>query len=233
MVEPEQHSHVFDLDNRRSNQRPNCRIELSSVMKIPLNNADWVLPVDGQDNPEFDAKAEHTCLELKPRDHKFKVANSCHGFLCLSEPLRHDPVAVCNPLTGEYINLPNTKNIHPNSYVDCGFGFSPMSNAYKVIRIGITRLDGELNTYGNTFAEVHTLGTVSWRSVDVAPYSTIKLANPTYHDGSLYCLYAGDDACDRIISFSFDDERFRPIPPPLCRRVCEPVAFLYPTRYVL
>lgn len=77
------------------------------------------------------------CLNLKPKDHKYKIVNSCNGLLCLSEPSRNEPVAVCNPLTGEFINLPKSTcdDEDVKSATDCGLGFSPKSNQYKVIRV--------------------------------------------------------------------------------------------------
>lgn len=50
--------------------------------------------------------------------------NSCHGLLCLSEPLRNDPLAVCNPVTSEFVNLPPTFNDpHDRDIINCGLGF--------------------------------------------------------------------------------------------------------------
>lgn len=74
--------------------------------------------------------------------------------------------------------------------------------------------DGAFATYGGTIAEVHTLGTDSWRRVVNAPYSIHKLAFPTYCNGALYCFCINHKISDCTISFNFDDEQFEPLPRP-------------------
>ncbi|XP_060958156.1 F-box protein At3g07870-like [Cannabis sativa] len=189
-------------------------MKLNAKLKIPVRNAEIVL--QNQDDPVM--KKKNRCLNLKPKDHKYKIVNSCNGLLCLSEPSRNDPVAVCNPVTGEFMNLPpsNCDDENLNDAVDCGLGFSPESNQYKVIRVFhrntyVRRPEHHCNAfsnYTNTYAVVHTLGTDSWRSVDNAPHSKFKLGFPTYLNGALYGLYVDHGRPNYLISFDFDNEKF-------------------------
>ena len=205
----------------------NCykSMKLGSKLKIPLRNAQFAL--GEKDGANVSLQAENgasrkrcTKLNLKPRDHKCNVVNSCNGLLCLSEPLRNNPVAICNPITGEFVNLPKAfHSANYDSFVDCGLGFSTGTNQYKVVRI-ITRFwvrfEGGLNNYHSTVAEVHTLGTSSWRRIGDGPYSRRKLGFPTFLNGFLHwlCIDKGGPEC--IVSFNLDNEQFQSVPPPPC-----------------
>jgi len=39
---------------------------------------------------------------------KFDIVNSCNGLLCLSDPSFGNPLVICNPVTGEFIRLPES-----------------------------------------------------------------------------------------------------------------------------
>ncbi|XP_062104619.1 F-box protein At3g07870-like [Humulus lupulus] len=228
LVEPDvQDGPGFDLDccscRWKENDNSYCHIELDAKLKIPLRNAESV----PKTQDDFDSKHKKRCLNLKPKDHKYKIVNSCNGLLCLSEPSRNDPIAVCNPVTGEFVDLPPSTcdDEDLNGGIDCGLGFSPKSGQYKVIRVYqrntyVTRPENHYDTsfnYTNSFAVVHTLGTDSWRSVDHAPQSSYKLGFPTYLKGVLYGLYVRHGGRNYIISFNFDNEQFELLDlPPEC-----------------
>jgi hypothetical protein len=101
-----------------------------------------------------------------PEDDKFAVVNSCNGLLCLREPDSVNHLVVCNQITGEFIRLPETA---PNRKPICvGFGFQPKTNEYKVIRMWKI-YDRWCSKSDVMAAEVHTLGTTTWRNVEVDP----------------------------------------------------------------
>ncbi|XP_059645697.1 F-box protein At3g07870-like [Cornus florida] len=169
-------------------------------------------------------------IRVTPKDRNFKIVNSCNGFLWLSEPTSNEPVVVCNPITGEYINLPVGKG-RPSKktqyFVDCGFGFSPRTNQYKVIRMferqfaararGGARMScctpetGWINY--SSGIEICTLGEGSWKSIGDAPFLYCNLTFPTYLEGCVHWLlyqeFRGHSRTLNIVCFSFDKEQFK------------------------
>lgn len=132
LVEPDEEDGLgFDLKeycrcHRKVGQSygDNCHIDLNTILKIPLRNADQVVINDDRGDFKIRSKRKPTCIKLRPKDHKYNIVNSCHGLLCLSEPLRNDPLAVSNPVTCEFVNLPPTFNDpHDRDIINCGLGF--------------------------------------------------------------------------------------------------------------
>ncbi|KAI8545942.1 hypothetical protein RHMOL_Rhmol07G0076700 [Rhododendron molle] len=213
-------------------------MKLETKLKIPLRNAELAMNSEGDANVSGNSKGgvkRKRCIKLKPKDHKLNLVNSCNGFLCLSGPSQNDPVVVCNPITGEFINLPvltqAANKSYPKRFSDCGLGFSPMTNDYKVIRMfdqqervykrvrdPITGVED----YSRRVAEINTLGTGSWKRIGRAPSSHYgyKLRFPSYLNGALHWLLIDFNIDERIVernyivSFNFDKERFIAIPPP-------------------
>ncbi|KAG9147769.1 hypothetical protein Leryth_018815 [Lithospermum erythrorhizon] len=105
-------------------------LKLDAKLKIPLRDLTAACNLDKLVNSRRESKRKR-CLKLRLTDQKFRIANSCNGFLCLSELRYCDPVLVCNPVTGDYINLPACRKTYGES--DCGIGFSPDSNQFKSV----------------------------------------------------------------------------------------------------
>ncbi|PQM40525.1 F-box/kelch-repeat protein [Prunus yedoensis var. nudiflora] len=140
-------------------------------------------------------------------DNKYNLVNSCNGLLCLSDFFMNRPAAVCNPITGEFINLPHgPKHAKAMTLIGSGLGFSPRTNLYKVVRIL-----KEQTPDRNKVAEIHTLGTGSWKSVGTAPCSDSELSFPTCVKGMLYWFCHGRTGCS-VISFDLDTEEFQSVP---------------------
>ncbi|XP_059650503.1 F-box protein At3g07870-like [Cornus florida] len=191
-----------------------CHMKLDTKLKIPLRSEELALNGEVGDAQGSGFKRKR-CVKVKPKDQRFKIVNSCHSFLCLAEPTCNDPVVVCNPITGEYINVPRDKRVSEKKkdFVDCGFGFSPRTNQYKVIRIFNEWVHGRKREFFR-ITEIYTLGTGSWKCIDDGLSSSYKLAFPTYLKGFLHWLCLGFTSSDYIVSFSFDDEQFQSVPPP-------------------
>ncbi|XP_059649215.1 F-box protein At3g07870-like [Cornus florida] len=229
LIEPET-CHNFDIGYCSCNggyQYDRCglhvNMKLDTKLKIPLRNAEMVLKGEEGDaqmgcSSEGSGVKRKRNIKVKPKDQKYKIVNSCNGFLCLSEPSRKDPVVVCNPVTGEYIELPVVNRDDENSkyFGDCGFGFSPKANQYKVIRM-FQRLIRDPVTgwerYGRSI-EINTLGTGSWRSIGDAPFSSYRLTFPTYLKGCIHWFCLDSKSSNYIVSFNFDNEQFKWVPPP-------------------
>ncbi|KAG5539167.1 hypothetical protein RHGRI_019653 [Rhododendron griersonianum] len=212
LVEPPEHCLGFDLVWDRP-----FRMNLDTKLKIPLYDEESVIESVMRRPPKAGVK-------LKAKDHEFKVVNSCNGLLCLCEPstdlyntVWRNPIAVCNPITGEYINLPAAiqwdESRKCSISIHCGLGFSPKMNEYKVIRIR-----GPFSTKerdNGSMTEIHTVGTGSWKRICNVPSSLRgNLGPPTYLNGSLHWICDGDKDSNCIMSYDFDNEKFQSLPPP-------------------
>ncbi|KAM2527762.1 hypothetical protein TB1_024979 [Malus domestica] len=180
--------------------------------KIPLRNDEEVIN-NNSDNGNVMPNGNRgtkrkTCIRIPPHHHKYNVVNSCNGLLLLSEPIHNDPAVVCNPVTGEFIDLPESSRPHQNIRipVECGLGFSSETNEYKVIRI----FEAEAG-YCFKFAEIHTLGTGSWKSIGEVSETAGNLVSPTYAKGVLYWY---ESYGYRIRSFDLNTEKFKSVPSP-------------------
>jgi F-box interacting protein len=128
---------------------------------------------------------------------------------------------ICNPVTGEFIRLPKATNT-PNRLrklepVGFGFGFQPKTNEYMVIQIWekfFTR------TYPRVLErmifEIHTLGTPSWRNVEVDPQlSNSRLKYPTCLNGVIHWIrFEGRTNNKSILCFCLESEKLQSFPSP-------------------
>ena len=157
-------------------KRCHLDITLEAKLKLPLRNAQVMFNLAGDDtnvifhveNNNSNRNKRKCSIKLKcRRDYGYQVAKSCNGLLCLTDRLGYDRVLVCNPISGEFIYLPKSSNDGKMGRTACGgLGFSPKNNQYKVFRM-FTRLTkdpatGGLRPGGN-MAEMHMLGTGSWK----------------------------------------------------------------------
>ncbi|XP_065848105.1 putative F-box protein At3g23260 [Euphorbia lathyris] len=139
---------------------------------------------------------------------RFEVPNlfdivTCNGLLCLSGVSDKELPIVCNPITGEFINLPDDKKINSSSDVLCyGFGFSPTTNQYKIIRMS------ERGTPGGNMAEVNILGTNTWKNIGFFTLS-LPMSSPIYLYGFLYWRsYLGSLS---LLTFDVEKEHFESV----------------------
>ncbi|XP_065872297.1 F-box protein CPR1-like isoform X2 [Euphorbia lathyris] len=141
---------------------------------------------------------------------------TCNGLLFLSNPYGKRSLIVCNPVTGEFINIPEPKKIDVSWLKICyGFGFSPATNQYKVIRmfdLGIPK------------AEVHILGTKTWKNIEFFNQKVPMLLSPAYLNGFLY--WSSDLQPLSIVTFDIEKERFGSISAPTLNQPCHDVRVL-------
>ncbi|CAB4293725.1 unnamed protein product [Prunus armeniaca] len=88
------------------------------------------------------------------------IVGSCNGFLC-HELLSHvsNQLYISNPVTGESLSLPEPTNPCRTSPGKYGFGFSSISNVYKVVRIMSPIKGSEVQ------AMVLNVGSGIWRDI--------------------------------------------------------------------
>ncbi|CAI9090428.1 OLC1v1025192C1 [Oldenlandia corymbosa var. corymbosa] len=198
LIEPSEINVNYDVDSDDEYSSPDCgvNLKLDTKLKIPLRNVELV--TQNNTDPKFNSRAgkgglKKRCVKVTTKEQKFQIVNSCNGFLCLCDPVRNNPLVVCNPITGEYLKLPKTEESNESvKDMVCGLGFSNISNQYKV-------------------AEVHTVGTGSWRAIGQVPLSIWtekKLISVTYVSGSLYWIVDELGKPEVVHSFDFGKEKF-------------------------
>ncbi|KAF7831425.1 F-box protein interaction domain protein [Senna tora] len=193
-----------------------CRhIKFEAKFKLPLWDAKMVL------DKMLEAKnggRKRSYIACKPRDDKFDVLNSCKGLLCLCGPMDRNPLVVCNPVTGEFIRLPEGSKIFREA-IDCGFGYHEKTREFKVIRVFNSFARDPKNAknwlYNGRVAEMHTLGTGSWKNVGIGTVPD-RLEFPTSLNGALHWLppfkYGYEEL---VVRFNFELERFEEFPCPV------------------
>ncbi|XP_047326013.1 F-box protein At3g07870-like [Impatiens glandulifera] len=151
------------------------------------------------------------------------VLNSTRGLLCLQPYCYSGPHCVFNPFTLEFTLIPDSvKGIKEYSVLSYGFGYCPISDKYKVLKIiKLWNLNG--NNPPLLTTEIYTLGTPSWRRVQDAPMVVYNDYVPTFLNGSLHWMINEQvgitiyNSYGYMISFDLNNEKYGQValPPPL------------------
>ncbi|XLR25955.1 hypothetical protein S83_053855 [Arachis hypogaea] len=175
-----------------------------------------------KNNPFFSGvfevlKPNNSSIKLDP---KFKIpllgtkvhanvhVRVCNGLFYLSWSNDRGISLVCNPITGEFIRLPE----HPPILNSCeceisrGFGFHPKTNQYKVMRILIFKYDHPM------VVEMLRVGiSTTWINIEVDyPKNLISISRfSVYLNGTLHWIGKDVDGNVSIWAFNFDTERFQ------------------------
>ncbi|KAF9672976.1 hypothetical protein SADUNF_Sadunf11G0100300 [Salix dunnii] len=161
-------------------------------------------------------------------DTDFRILNSCNGLLCLYEDSygkSEITVHVCNPVLGEYIDIPvvNTDKKFKHHFA---FGFSSGSNEYKVLQTFFPDKD---ITVAPCLAEIYTVGTGEWRSIGNAPSRLEYLdANAFLHD-SIHWIEYSSNHVGFVSAFDFVLEQFKLVPLPPDSQIHDGVGLMYPS----
>ncbi|KAI3509655.1 hypothetical protein L1887_25098 [Cichorium endivia] len=160
---------------------------------------------------------------------EFSVVGSCNGLLCLSDSLYGEPVYVFNPFSRDYLELPKSKQFQEQE-VMFGFGFHPVTNEYKVVKIvyyrnkqGKRRVIRNNRNYPKSEVQILTISKQSnknsWRSLGKVPYqldrqaTEVPVVNGRIHWLSRPGRIAGVVG-RAIISFDLKDEQFKVVAKP-------------------
>lgn len=215
------------------------RLHLSRALKgnpyfifhcdFPIKNLLYFVEFSGihdDDNQEKIRKIDPPFSDAMP---EFTVIGSCNGILCLENSLFDDSLYLYNPFTRDYKELPKTI-VFQEQEVMYGFGFHPISNQYKLIKIVYfaKKFDLEKKSYRNirininrcveSDVQVFCLGSNRWRSIGKAAYqldrkSTAILLNGRLHWTTNYGRFSGSPS-RIVVSLDLFDERFREVPGP-------------------
>lgn len=146
------------------------------------------------------------------------MLNSCNGLLCLCEPETNEPIYVCNPILGEYITLPKCST---GTICGCGgsaFGFSSITNQYKVVRssyrVAIDPVTGLQMSGDYDEAEIYTIGEGLWRSIGKIPYTIVNDSFDSLLNGAFHWLDFDHSRPELICCFDFGSEQFQVVPEP-------------------
>ncbi|XP_026420307.1 F-box protein At3g07870-like [Papaver somniferum] len=147
----------------------------------------------------------------------YEMVGSCNGLVCLSVPYVKlgfpcrfgDPIYICNPVTREYVYLPDVDRKVDN--ITGGFGYLRTPNKYKVVRIYYPEYPGK------GFVQIYTLGDSSgWREIGEIEHALTGtpgvLANET--------LYYMDTCRNNILALDLASEEFCLLPTPPCLNGC-------------
>ncbi|XP_068339097.1 putative F-box protein At5g52610 [Pyrus communis] len=163
-------------------------------------------------------------LQTPPTENERLYTAQCmNGLACLylsntSAPKQTDPnhpVRIFNPCTRESLSLPHTSPASCTAHVTHHFGYSPLTNEYKVLQV--QKLIPALGDVHFMF-KVFKMGASLWRhiEVDLNDISFDPLNFPFHRrsvcvNGAIHWMHGTPNP---IVVFDNEDEKFRVIPLP-------------------
>ncbi|ONI28928.1 hypothetical protein PRUPE_1G169800 [Prunus persica] len=139
------------------------------------------------------------------------IVSSCNGLLCFYKLDSWNPpygrLYISNPITGESLALPTPPDENVISF-PCGFGFSPMSGAYKLVRFRGTS-QWRYEPYREVL--VLTVGSGAWRSIGNFWYDLDYMLYGVCVSGFLHWI---DWSRALICAFDLEREVFQELPLP-------------------
>ncbi|KAL0348183.1 UNVERIFIED_CONTAM: F-box protein [Sesamum angustifolium] len=175
-----------------------------------------------QDTPSYLSRGLPMLSKLNAdfsfRTQRLTLVGSCNGLLCFYFDSSSRPFyGITNPILGEYIKLPQLTLSAPHcTYANhSGFGYCPRTKQYKIISfMHLTSVD-PLNSIDSKrmVADVHTLGSDSWRRIENPPCPNRTSFDP-FLNGCLHWITNNNRPSELITSFDLEKEKFKVVPPP-------------------
>ncbi|XP_026438148.1 F-box protein At3g07870-like [Papaver somniferum] len=154
-----------------------------------------------------------------PFGYETRFAGLCDGLICLYRYKYPGITYICNPITREYIMLPEINTVEMGLYflpnimsTKMDFGYVSSTNEYKVVAV--------IPFYKTEFIEVcvYTLGSGNgWRNIGKFDFGTSEYwREGVFVNGALYWM---DSHSDKLVTFDLAEEKFSHLsPPPLPSR---------------
>ncbi|XP_028755888.1 putative F-box/LRR-repeat/kelch-repeat protein At1g11620 [Neltuma alba] len=101
-----------------------------------------------------------------------RVIGSSNGLLCVDisdDRASHPALLLCNPAIREVRPVPTTSGVITGSI---GFGFSPIVNDYKIVRIYVNEMFEKV--------EVYSVKTGSWKGVELGIFDGLKITSCSF-----------------------------------------------------
>ncbi|XP_026450402.1 F-box protein At3g07870-like [Papaver somniferum] len=141
------------------------------------------------------------------------LVGSCNGLVCVNDTRNHicDPIYICNPISGEYVNLPrlHEKPYDPFDHTVSGFAYHQSTHEYKVVRIFYYRALGV-----QVDVQVYTLGDKQgWRNKQVSTRYHLVNSSGIFVYGALHWK---DYSKKQVVAFDLGTEEFQTLPSPPC-----------------
>uniref|UniRef100_A0A5B6YYZ6 F-box domain-containing protein n=1 Tax=Davidia involucrata TaxID=16924 RepID=A0A5B6YYZ6_DAVIN len=167
------------------------------------------------DNETFDEYMELECPFTTVNEY-FRIVGSCNGLICLSDDYdsHTDTIVIWNPSIRKSVTLPKPGfTFVPQGACLLGFGFDPLSNDYKVVRIVYQPENYNFRVPPNV--ELYTLSSGTWRSIcaDALPYVVYNFFPlSAFVNGAVH--WVASSLCSLIVAFDMGTEVFRELPLP-------------------
>ncbi|XP_059664383.1 F-box protein CPR1-like [Cornus florida] len=168
------------------------------------------------DNQMFDEYAKVRFPLKSYANYNFRIISSCNGVICLSydQFFITNDLYLWNPSIQKLMALPPVRvrlQSRGSFMHNIGFGFDPLTNDYKVIRIVFSN-PGEIPPE----VDIFTLSTGTWRDIRhlCLPYIIEDRAPLAYVNGAAHWIASDRRGVLRgrlIVSFHIGDEVFREI----------------------
>ncbi|KAK4259385.1 hypothetical protein QN277_005723 [Acacia crassicarpa] len=141
---------------------------------------------------------------------------SCNGVLCMGFFVSSLSLLVWNAATREMRRLPRSISYFEDAKFYIGFGFSPIADDYKIVKINAEENDGRVNE-----VKVYSLSIGSWKDVQFGNLDGVGLtSNGFCFNGAIFWigykigLEEDEDEVGWIVSFDIAMEVFALIPMP-------------------
>ncbi|KAH7843043.1 hypothetical protein Vadar_012073 [Vaccinium darrowii] len=147
---------------------------------------------------------------------RIEIVASCNGLILLSNccSVADHVIAVCNPLRAQHFFLPKPPNLPGSKYYNYygyGFGHSPATDQYKVVRFTSQTLDPSRLDF-----DIYTIGIDrKWRTIrDIGRPPAVYMSHLVFLNGAFHWIGSENENLKLICYFDIEQEQFGSFPLP-------------------